>query len=285
MMGGERPSRLLMARSAPMDTAKPPPSCGDAQFGSGVERAEHIEALEVGHGGREQRLQARPSSSPVAGLAHTQVLEVVDLALDLGPPAQQRLGRRLGLGRPGGGDASLVYADGDLATAFGCGALGLERTGRAGGGGEDETGGGPALVVSDIGGGLTGRAGDGPCFEVDLEVGRGPVHRHRRAGSAGAQMIQCALLPQSSLSWRHLPGHVQRQVTVEKFNLKASADLRNMRWGRRNEALSVGLTLRQRSAVVSGPREDPAFFECRGPRNGFYDLFADHRRTSVAFVP
>jgi hypothetical protein len=44
------------------------------------------------------------ASSAVAGFAHAEVLEVVDLALDLGALAQQGLGRSV-LGGVGGGDA------------------------------------------------------------------------------------------------------------------------------------------------------------------------------------
>src|SRR5258708_29474095 len=56
------------------------------------ERVEHDEAFEVGHGGGEQGLEARLSSASVTGFAHAQVLEVVDLAFDLGPLAEQGLG-------------------------------------------------------------------------------------------------------------------------------------------------------------------------------------------------
>lgn len=70
-----------------------------------IEGTEDVEAVEVGDGGSEQGLEPGPGPSPVAGLAHAEVLEVIDLALDLGPAAQQGLGPRLVLSGPGPGDA------------------------------------------------------------------------------------------------------------------------------------------------------------------------------------
>src|SRR3954452_25034014 len=79
------------------------------------ERVEDDEPLEVGDGGRKQRLQPCSSPAAVAGLAHAEVLKVVDLAFDLGAPAQQRGGGGLGLRGAGSLEAVVVSADDDAA--------------------------------------------------------------------------------------------------------------------------------------------------------------------------
>jgi hypothetical protein len=56
--------------------------------GSCLEHVEHPEALEVGDGCRKQGLQAGFSPASVAGFAHPEALEMVDLSLHFGPPAQ-----------------------------------------------------------------------------------------------------------------------------------------------------------------------------------------------------
>src|SRR5436305_9804788 len=91
-------------------------SCGGD--GGGCERVEDGEAFDVGDGGGEEGLEFRFSSTPVAGLAHPEVLEVIDLSFDLGPLPQQLFGDRFNLGGPGGLDPGLVFADQDRASSF-----------------------------------------------------------------------------------------------------------------------------------------------------------------------
>ena len=63
----------------------------------------------------------------VAGFAHAEVLEMVDLALYFGAPAQKCLGPGFSLGGPGGLDAAVVAAHHDGAPAFPGGAAVPER--------------------------------------------------------------------------------------------------------------------------------------------------------------
>ena len=54
----------------------------------GTQGTQQVQPAEVGHGGSEQGLQEGLAPSPVAGLAHAEVLEVVDLSLDHGAAAK-----------------------------------------------------------------------------------------------------------------------------------------------------------------------------------------------------
>jgi hypothetical protein len=78
--------------------------------------------LKIGDGCCEQGLQAGLPPASVAGFTHPEVLEMVDLAFYLGPPAQQRLGGGLALGGPGRFYALMVAADHDGAPAAAVGA-------------------------------------------------------------------------------------------------------------------------------------------------------------------
>ena len=105
--------------------------------------------------------------SPVTGFAHTEVLEMVDLALYFGAPAQKVPWSRVQPGRPGRPRCGWWWRPTMMvAPAFPGGAAVPERANFTGGGVEMEHGGGPALVVfgrPGIGSGLAGRAGDGHC--------------------------------------------------------------------------------------------------------------------------
>ncbi len=74
---------------------------------------EHIGAVDVGHDPGEQELQLGLAVLDVAGLAHPEVLQVVDLAFDFGSLSE--LGDRAasGLGEAGCLEAGLVVVQRD----------------------------------------------------------------------------------------------------------------------------------------------------------------------------
>ena len=95
------------------------------------------------------------SSSSVAGFAHAQVLEMVDLAFHFGSVAQQGLDVGVMLGGSGGLDTIVVDPDKDGPPAGGGGAVGAQRAGGTFGWVEAEQQPGPTLVVP-AGGGVGG---------------------------------------------------------------------------------------------------------------------------------
>src|SRR5438128_3887840 len=162
-----------------MASAGPPWGSGTAssrvsgctgQLRGGVEAAQDLLPLHVGHGGGEERLELGLAPAPVPGPVHAQVLKMVDLALHLGATPQQGLDLGVCLGGPSSSDAGLVHAGGDAAaTLLGLGAALPQRAGGADLGREDEQQGGPALVIgagTGIGGGAPSGAGGRGSFEV-----------------------------------------------------------------------------------------------------------------------
>lgn len=63
---------------------------GDSHDWCDVERAEDVKAAEVGDRCGRQSAKHRLSSATVTGLVHSEALEVVDLALQLGRAARTR---------------------------------------------------------------------------------------------------------------------------------------------------------------------------------------------------
>ena len=88
-----------------------------------AERAEGGEAADVGHGGGQETLMFGFPPSSVAGFAHAEILEVVDLSFYLGSVAQQAHDVGILLGGPGSLEALVVYTDKNGPPAGGSGAV------------------------------------------------------------------------------------------------------------------------------------------------------------------
>src|SRR6266542_1952386 len=112
-------------------------SCGQRPAGGG-EGVQGDQAVEVDHDRGEAELQQGLASAPVACLAHPDVLQVVDLAFDLGATAELVGDLGVTLGSASGGHPPLVHADLDGAATGALGALLPQRAGGALRGGKAE---------------------------------------------------------------------------------------------------------------------------------------------------